>query len=193
MQPVLSILICSIQSRIGMLGSLLRNLDEQIERNNARGVIEVLIELDNKERSTGLKRQILLERSSGKRIVFADDDDELYDCYIEEMMKASESDADCFAINGLMTTNGINPIPWRISKDYENATVTCLGNKTYLRHTNHISPVRREIALQAGFPDKSNAEDGWYSNRLKGLLNSEYYIEKPVYHYKFSTHNKEYK
>jgi len=47
--------------------------------------------------------------------------------------------------------------------------------------------------LQAGFPDKSNAEDGWYSNRLKGLLNSEYYIEKPVYHYKFSTHNKEYK
>ena len=50
MQPVLSICICSLQSRIGMLGVLRRELEEQIERSNAHGLIEVLINLDNKEK-----------------------------------------------------------------------------------------------------------------------------------------------
>lgn len=193
MQPILSILICSIQTRLGMLGELLRLIDSQIEANNARTRIEVLVDLDSKERTTGKKRQALLEKSKGKYIVYVDDDDKPSDYYIEEMLKAADSDMDCAAINGHMTTNGADPIDWRISKDYDTATVFEAGKKVYLRHTNHITIVRREIALEAGFNDVSNAEDGYYSGRLKGKLNTEYRIEKPMYHYRYSSFNKEYK
>jgi hypothetical protein len=42
------------------------------------------------------------------------------------------------------------------------------------------------------FPDKSNAEDKEYSERLNKHLKTEVIIESPIYHYDFSTHNKQY-
>lgn len=141
--------------------------------------------------STGSKRQGLLSRATGKYVVFIDADDWVYDYYIDEMLRACASDCDCVAINGLMTTNGLHPVRWYISKDYQNRDVR-EGNETvYYRRTNHITAVKREIALKAGFPDKSNAEDKYYSDRL--VLRTEFKIDKPMYTYRFSTVNKQYK
>jgi hypothetical protein len=176
-----------------MLGELLRCIDSQIEANNARALIEVIVDLDNKEKSTGRKRQDLLERSRGTGVLYIDDDDWIMEYYIEEMLKAAQADVDCVAISGVMTTNGGAPINWHISKDYDNVTVVKNGERCYLRHTNHITLVRRSIALEAGFNDVSNAEDGYYSGRLKGKLQTEYKIEKPMYHYRYSSQNKSYK
>jgi len=67
-----------------------------------------------------------------------------------------------------------------------------VGNKTvYHRHTNHITAVKRIIALAAGFPDKSNAEDKHYSDRLQ--LRTEFKIDRPMYTYRFTTKNKQYR
>jgi hypothetical protein len=110
---------------------------------------------------------------------------------VDEMLKAAESGADCFAINGTMTTDGKNEVQWFISKDYINEDVTKDGKTIYLRHTNHITAVRREIALKAGFPNKSNAEDKWYSDRL--VLKSEHKIDPHMYWYRFSRFNKQYR
>lgn len=141
--------------------------------------------------STGSKRQSLLNQACGKYAVFIDADDWVPDYYIPEMLIACESDCDCVAINGIMTTNGAHETKWFISKDYQNKDVR-EGNKTvYYRRTNHITAVKREIALRAGFPDKSNAEDKYYSDRL--VLRTEFKIEKPMYVYRFSTVNKQYK
>lgn len=141
--------------------------------------------------STGAKRQQLLDQSKGDYIVFIDADDWVPDYYIREMLIGCGSGKDCFAINGIMTTNGAKETRWFISKDYENKNVIEDGELIYYRHTNHITAVKRDIALAAGFPDKSNAEDKWYSDRL--VLNSEYKIDLPMYHYRYSTHNKQYK
>ena len=154
--------------------------------------------------STGRKRQSLLERSAGDYIVFIDADDSVPEYYVSEMLAACASGADCFAINGVMTTDGRDEIKWRISKDYINpgvihpATKRIVqddyrenGKHVYLRRTNHITGVKKEIALAAGFPDKSNAEDKYYSDRL--ILNTEYKIERPMYEYRFTTKNKSYK
>lgn len=141
--------------------------------------------------STGQRRQDLLLKSKGKYIVFIDSDDWVYEYYIDEMLQACNSDADCFAINGIMTTDGQHETKWYLSKDYKNHDAREGNKMVYYRHTNHITAVKREIALDAGFPDKSNAEDKHYSDRL--VLKTEYKIEKPMYWYRFSKFNKSYK
>jgi len=183
---MLSILICSLHSRSTMLQELLNELNKQI--GAASGVIEVLTNVDNKELSTGAKRQSLLNQATGKYIIFIDDDDWVEPCYIAELLTACASDADCFGMNGYITTNGGNRIDWQLSKDHHNH-----GTAFYYRKTNHITGVKRTIALQAGFPDKSNAEDKWYSDRVAPLCKTEYKILPMMYHYRFSTLNKEYK
>jgi hypothetical protein len=91
-----------------------------------------------------------------------------------------------------MTTNGKNKIDWYLAKDNPNITVIKNGINVYLRTTNHITGVKREIALKGMFPEKSNAEDKEYSERINKFLKTEYLIEKPLYHYRYSTFNKSY-
>lgn len=186
---MLSVLICSLESRITMLNTLVDELNRQI---NGNPEVQINVYSDNKELTTGRKRQLLLESASGKYIIFIDDDDWIEPCYIEELLKACESDADCFGMNGWITTNGGMPIPWNLSKDNDNKTINRGGGPFYLRTVNHITGVKRSIALQAGFPDKSNAEDKWYSDRVKALVKTEYKIEPLMYHYRYVSTNKEY-
>jgi hypothetical protein len=54
----LSILICSLWERAGDLARLLRVLDPQLTPD-----VELLIEVDNREKTTGAKRNILLEKA----------------------------------------------------------------------------------------------------------------------------------
>lgn len=184
----LSILICSLQSRHEQLQQLLNELQRQCAEIHATDV-EVLTNVDNKEKSTGKKRNELLQAATGKYIIFIDDDDWIEPCYIRELLTAAQSDADCFAMNGWITTNGTNKIEWRLSKEYENKTIKENGHQqVYLRKTNHITGVKRELALMAGFPDKSNAEDKWYSDRVAPMCKTEYQIVPVMYQYKFVTH-----
>lgn len=187
---MLSILICSLHSRREQLTALVKEL---LFQRNDNEEIEILTEVDNKEITTGAKRNLLLQRATGKYIIFIDDDDWIEPCYIAELLKACASDADCFAMRGWITTNGHNKIEWRLSKEYENRTIKENGyTHVYLRKTNHITGVKRELALQAGFPDYSNAEDKWYSDKVAPLCKTEYQIMPLLYHYRFITHSKEY-
>lgn len=189
---MLSILIPVIPEHEPAFFQLKAHLESQIKDPNKVEVISYGTQSQLRGGpSTGVKRQWLLDRARGEYVVFIDSDDWVYDYYIDEMLLACESGADCFAINGIMTTDGQHETKWYLSKDFKNEDRR-EGNKTvYYRHTNHITGVKRSIALAAGFPDKSNAEDKFYSDRL--ILKTEYKIEKPLYHYRFSAHNKSYK
>lgn len=189
---ILSILIPVIPQHEPQFNELLLRLHNQI---GTQSQVEVLWKNTESQinggPSSGKKRQQLLEQATGEYVAFIDADDYVYDYYIDEMLRACQSGADCFAINGIMTTDGQHETKWYLSKDFKNEDRR-EGNKTvYYRHTNHITGVKRSIALAAGFPDKSNAEDKYYSDRLQ--LRTEFKIEKPLYHYRFSTHNKSYK
>lgn len=188
-----SILICSIQKRKEMLNTLLLSLYDSIKENGLVTEIEVLWDMDNKEVSTGAKRNRLLNKATGYYISFIDDDDEVTKDYIPEIYQAIKGkEIDCVGMNGFMTWDGKQRTKWRLSKDYENRDEHQTSGLVYYRKANHLSPVRRELALQTLFPDKSNAEDKDYSERLNHLLKSETYIEKELYHYKYISHGKEY-
>lgn len=186
---MLSILICSLENRKHLLDTLVQHLKNQIGERGEQ--VEIITYVDSKIQTTGYKRQWLLKQSHGEYVVFIDDDDWVYDYYVDEMLNACASGADCFAINGIMTTDGQHETKWKLSKDYQNHDAREGNKMVYYRHTNHITGVKRSIALAAGFPDKSNAEDKYYSDRLK--LRSEFTIEKPMYWYRFSQFNKSYK
>lgn len=173
-----------------MLNALLSNLYSQIIKNKYFLEVEILVNSDNKEKTSGRKAQELIERAKGNYIAFIDDDDEVSESYIEQVLKAVESNPDCVATNGTYWIDGRFVANWYLSKDFTDVNVSSV---LYHRRTNHISPVLREHALKAGFPDKSNAEDKAYSEALNPFLKSETTITEPIYHYKYVTSNKEYK
>lgn len=184
----LSILIPFVEQHRECFEELQMSLGRQYS-----GIDVELIYDDSEYDSTGVKRNRLLSMAKGEYVVFIDADDEVPEYYISEILKGIESGCDCIGMKGYMTTNGKNRIDWELSKDYENDTITVNGRPFYIRKTNHISPVRRELALMTMFPDKSNAEDKDYSDRLNPLLKTEYKIDKTMYHYKYQTENKTYR
>lgn len=203
----LSILIPSLKSRQELLSDLVCGLILQcgiithIESFIESGCtililkfssVEIITAIDNKCVTTGEKRNILLKLAKNEYVTSIDDDDYVYPYFVEEILSAIQSNPDCVATNGIITTDGKDSIEWRLSKDYQNVTVCDCGKNIYLRTTNHISPVRRELALKAGFPNISNAEDKEYSIRLNPYLKTEIKIDKPMYWYRFETINKSY-
>jgi glycosyltransferase involved in cell wall biosynthesis len=186
---ILSVLICSLHKRFGMLGKLLRNLEYQITDAQANDLVEVLVNADGGEKSTGRKRNELLRQARGKYVMAVDDDDRVSERYIVELLEAAKSDADCFSISGYMWTNGVNKRDWHISNDYEYCTKkNSVGEDEYFRFPNHITPIKREIAVQFEFPDKYQFEDFEWASKIKasGLIKTEHRIDySPMYIYDF--------
>lgn len=178
----LSILICTLPNRIGYLSQLLQVLTPQYVSTNE---VEVLTESDNGSITTGTKRNILLKRSTGKYVVFIDDDDMVAPTYVKDILMAAESNPDAIVFNGIMTTNGRDERKWYISKDYGYEA----KNGAYYRYPNHIVPIRREIAMAFPFMDIRIGEDYAWATAIHnaGLIKSEVKIEKELYHYQFRT------
>jgi glycosyltransferase involved in cell wall biosynthesis len=208
---VLSILICSLEERKKTLSQLLQNLFSQCPQLTAQeGIdkasyylgttkmeeyyfdgVEVIVATDNRQIKTGQKRNLLMLQARGKYVIYSDDDDTLPDYYVEELLKAAESDADCFGMTGLMTTNGGDEKKWYIclgcpyvARRDEN------GKEEYVRFPNHITGVKREIACKFPFPPISQGEDFAYASAMNaaGVLKTEYKIERhPMYIYDYRT------
>lgn len=178
----LSILICTIPSRSEMLKKLTQQLMLLLGKYD-ESQWEVLIQPDENI-NVGCKRNILLQKASGDFVVFIDDDDEIHDNYIDAFMNAIElnPDADCIGYKGYITFDGVSRKDWVIS-------ITCKRwyeeNGVYYRTPNHISPVKRSIALQVMFPQIEFGEDFEYSMGIFPLLKEEVFIDEQLYHYKF--------
>ena len=188
----LSILIPTVPERAQVLERLTTELYRQISACNANSLVEVLVHetpmMFNGGDHTGKKRNHLLSIAKGEYVTFIDDDDMVTDCFISEVLKAAETGCDVMGMKGWITENGGNRIEFNIAIEngYE-----LVGN-IYFRHPNHITPMKRSIALQVGFPDISHGEDYDFSVRLKnmGLCKTQTYIVPPIYHYDYSTFNK---
>ena len=87
----LSILILSITDRAEQLKKLTDELDIQIELYNLKDSVEILTEIDNKEKTIGDKRNIVKAKAKGEYICFIDDDDMVSEDYLSEIFIATES------------------------------------------------------------------------------------------------------
>jgi glycosyltransferase involved in cell wall biosynthesis len=179
MALTLSILIATLPQRLGQLDNLMTEVNKQC--NPFIDEIEILID-PRIDINIGQKRNSLLQKSKGDYIVYIDDDDHIMPNYIWSIMQACSIGNDCIGISGIITTNGHNQRQWHISKEYQTWHTK---DGIYYRTPNHISPVKRELALQAGFPEIAFGEDAEYSRRLYPLLKTETIILGNLYHYDY--------
>jgi glycosyltransferase involved in cell wall biosynthesis len=173
----LSILICTVEDRKHFLDRLLERLNPQKTEQ-----VEILINVDKREKSIGQKRNELLDQATGSHIAFIDDDDLVSPTYCKQILDALASDPDCVGIEGTMTVDGHGPRKFIHSLRYKEWFER---RGVYYRNPNHLSPVRREFAVQTKFPDSSHGEDHNYSMRLLPLLKREEYIRGPIYFYEY--------
>jgi glycosyltransferase involved in cell wall biosynthesis len=182
MNPLLSLLICHLGDRHRELARLTERINQQIGPFQTR--VEILINEDNGERTTGEKRQELLRLASGDWTAFIDDDDLIAEDYIPRVLEALRQDPDVVGLEGIMTRGGDHPQKFIHSLKYDHwFDEGIFPNKVYYRCPNHLNPVRRRLARQAGFPPVTIGEDKSYSDRLFPLLKTEVYLERPIYFY----------
>lgn len=173
----LSILICTLPIRVYYRVRLARRLNPQMT-----GDVEVLEDNRSTSISIGAKRNALLQRAKGDYVAFIDDDDLVSPDYVSLVLGALKDNPDCAELKGIITTDGKDPKPFI-------HTITCTHwhekDGVYWRYPNHLNAIRRELALQAGFPEKSFGEDHDFSTRVKPLLKTQGAIDRTIYHYLF--------
>lgn len=177
---ILSILIPTLADRRQQLNKLLHTLNHQIGGEP----VQVLTAEDSGEMTVGAKRQMLLMAAVGEYVCYFDDDDQPDIGYIPLILRALESRPDCVGFKGWYQHKR-KRFEWIISNALPYVDAMINKQIVYLRHTNHLAPVRRDIALQIGFQDISREEDHRYAVGLResGLLKTEVFINKHLYHY----------
>jgi glycosyltransferase involved in cell wall biosynthesis len=185
----LSILIPTLISRKNELDELIAVLEAQIEQSGIE--CEILTNSDNGEKTTGQKRNELLELAKGEYVCFFDDDDfpSLY--YMDVLSEGIAKGIDCISLRGIMTTHGTNPEIFEHSILYKEYRTNEQANEfevKYERFTNHLNCIKASIAKQFKFPDKTWAEDTPWATAIfqSGLIKTEHYSHRIIYHYKYA-------
>lgn len=183
-RPKLSILICSLQRRKLFLDRLMQCIQPQLAGNDG---VEMLTEIDNGEISIGAKRNALLQKATGDYVAFVDDDDLVADDYVSSILSAIESSPDVIGFPILVSTDGTYVEYGFISSVFHSwfdlPDPFKSGRLSFFACANHITPVRRDLALRVGFPSRQKKEDLSFSFRLREHLSSEVYLDAPMYYY----------
>ena len=192
--PKLSILICSLESRKHLLARLLANLETQIKFLPDPSLVEIVVEKDNGEKTTGEKRNILLDRAQGEWISYIDDDDSVSFEYCDLILKALESNPDSVGINLIMTWSGAKAERSFHIEQFKNQEWFDIQDplqpdrRTYFRGPNHLNITRTSICRQVRFPEVTQGEDRVFSYGICKLIDTMVNIEPPIYFYLFNPH-----
>lgn len=183
-RPILSILLATVINR----AELFAKLHAEVKRQAEGRAVEIIVACDAKEISIGKKRQNLLEQATGEWVCFIDDDDWIAADYVDRILKALGPAPDCVGFLISCTTNGGRPVMAKASKCYKQWGENVDGF-AHVRSPYQKTPVRREIALKAGFPDLRYGEDRIYSAAVVKLVKTEVFIDSVCYHYRFRSEN----
>lgn len=191
MRPVLSILMPALSFREQTLAQKIRMQIESL--GSQRHCVEFLTDIDSGEKTSGQKRQSLFEASSGDRVCFVDDDDDVHEKYVEELAKHSVFWSEHSVLTfKLKMTSTRRQGPSRLHHRHE---VWKFGlwkdnRKAGMMSANHLCAWKREIAATVAWdPELGYADDQmWYQPLLNhpSLRLTEKHIDEVLYNYKFS-------
>jgi glycosyltransferase involved in cell wall biosynthesis len=175
MNPLLSILIPSVPSRLEKVGALIAKLDGDPR-------VEVLAFTDNKRRSVGAKRQALLDISRGEYVAFVDDDDWISDDYLAELLPRCESGPDVVTFEQEATIDGVTG---RIIFDAAcRAHEHWKPNGIARRRPFHVCAWRRALAVQGVFTEINYGEDAAWVDQVAPLAKNHLHIAKVLHFYR---------
>lgn len=181
----ISILIPTMTPRERLFRQVLAEVQRQIAANPEIRV-EVLWESDNGELTLGQKRNVLVDRCSGKYHCFVDDDDVLAPDYLKTFvpMITSGVDYDCASFVGAHYMKGNFNKLFHHSLEY---TEWDERPDRFIRTISPMNLIKTDIVRQVRYKDIRNTEDHEFSKRLmaSGLLKTEFKIDPnhPIYHY----------
>lgn len=183
----LSILVPSVASRRAtfapkIMDQLFGQRERLSEEDQAR--VEILVLVDSKSKVLGDKRNDLVRLAQGEYTVFVDDDDRVTEDYVSSLLEATQSGADVITFDASVSLNGAPAKPCRYSLKFDEDKNT---NSEYIRIPNHLSAVKRDLALRAPFASRGRGEDSEYARSLKPLLRTEHRIARTLYYYDFSS------
>lgn len=181
----LAILIPSLVEREHFRDRVTTALAKQISDLDAHDHVKILFNIDNKEYTTGYKRNALVyaARKIGAAYhSFFDDDDLPGETYIKRGLETVESGLDCGSLIGQIYFGGVPGMPFLHSLKY---TEWSQDDKFYYRMPNHLNFVNTEKVKDILFPDQVFGEDGQqsYAMRDAGVLKTEYDTKDVLYHY----------
>lgn len=174
--------ILHLPKRKDFYTALVNELNSQIEKANAKDIIEIITETDNGETAVGKKRNNVIDNAKGEYVCFIDDDDMVTDIYISETLNALKSKPDVVELVGYLPKYDLPFIH----------NLNCGGHfkkdGIQFRTPNHLNTIKTEIAKQVRYPEISHGEDQDYSHRLwnSGLMKTESLIGKRMYIYQFN-------
>ena len=181
----LSILIPTLPQRVNYLHRMLSLLAPQVTKD-----VQILTDMDNRAVTLGRKRNALISRAEGDYVVFVDDDDRVSNDYVRQLMAGIDKGVDAVGIQQIITFDGINP-----HNVYERANVPwlTLENGDYQRSIQHLSAVKRSIAVQIPYLETSFGEDKHWSDelRMRKLIRTCHEVQKPIYFYESRTQKPE--
>ena len=157
---------------------LFQTLEQQVERLPNPKDVELLVFLDNKRRSIGYKRESLLYIARGNFIAFMDDDDVVYDHYIDEAIKAIDTapSVDVITFKEHVIINNTPKYELTFELGYPvNDPVQALNAR---RPPWHCCFWRRELAQRFHFPDIMYGEDWAWAEQINKFANTSYHIDK---------------
>lgn len=177
----LSILIPHLRSRDAL--ALISSIKDQIHA--ADDEVGLCIDGDNGERTSGQKRQLLMEDAGGEYVCFVDDDDTVADDYVEQLLEGCHSGADVVTFNAAITG-----IPTSVSTH----SMWQFGLTDDLRQhglmtVNHLCAWKRSIATMVGWcPELGFGDDQlWYQPLFySGIVKTQFHIDKCLYRYNFN-------
>lgn len=177
----LSILIPSLPSRLrGPYPLLIESLLGQI---GERRDVEVLSLFDNKTRTVGEKRNLLIDMAQGEYLCFIDDDDDVSADYVQEILVAAEAQPDLITFDCVYAPAGGTPIPVFYKLEYP--VVQFCGDHN-IGQPCHLHAWKSEMVKDIRFPDCNYAEDRpWQSEAVK-RPKSVAQIDKNLYFYRFN-------
>lgn len=187
-QPLLSILIPSIPSRSKKFNVIF----SKIEGQSFNRSVEIISLVDNKRRSIGLKRDVLVQAARGKFVAFVDDDDDVSDDYVDLILRVIKRQgpiADVITFKQKVTINDSMPFVVEFGLGNENQQVQIDENGNYgdvKRKPFHVCAWRSALAKNARFPDASYGEDHAWCEQLWAQAESEVKIDKIIHMYKYN-------
>lgn len=179
---LLSVLICTLNEREETFNYIHERLLGLIKAGGFENEVEILVEKDNRENTTGYKRNLLKDRANGDFVCYIDDDDDVTDDYFIELINAikhTNADVisfllDCFQGGAFSYRCGFFK---HIHRD--------LGD-IHVMPPTHLCPHRKELANRISFPNTSWQEDYYYMIDLDKITREEHHIDKVLYLYRYN-------
>jgi glycosyltransferase involved in cell wall biosynthesis len=179
MDITLSILIPSVPERLNFLDGIVQELYRQTTNKS----VEFLVLLENKHRTIGAKRNLLIEQAQGQYVAFVDDDDRIASSYVDILLDciAQNPDADCIVFDVAVHQNGTFDRICKYGTEYEYGA----DENFFYRKPNHLMCYARRIALQHKFQCISYGEDDEWAGRVSQDITRQVRIPQVLYNYDF--------